>query len=84
MIDLSRRYHVITAKDELLISTDDFHRAWKRIQGQKHGTRLIRSDGEMLAYASTAQGGRIKRGFPKKAIFIGKIEKGTSEEAPLS
>ncbi len=83
MIDLSRRYHVITAKDELLMSTDDFHQAWKRIQGQTHGTRLIRNDGEMLAYASTGQGGRIKRGFPKKAVFVGEVQERAPEGAPL-
>ena len=83
MIDLSWKYHVITAKDELLISTNDFHKAWLQIRGQKHGARLLRNDGEMLAYASTQQGGRIKKGFPKKAVFIGEVEKGTSVEAPL-
>ena len=81
VIDLSQRYHVITAKDELLLSTNDFHQAWKQIKGQKHGTRLLRSDGQLLAFASTAGGGRIKKGFPKEAIFR-KAEEGTSEEAP--
>ncbi len=84
MIDLCQRYHVITAKDELLLYTDDFSQALRQIKDQKNGTRLIRSDGVMLAYASTQSGGRIKKGFPKKAIFVGAhIEREAPDGAPL-
>ena len=74
VIDLSRRYHVISNTDILMLSTDDFSRAWVKIQGQKHGTRLIRNDGELLAYASTTSGGRVKKGFPKNVAFKGKLK----------
>jgi len=82
MIDLSQKYHVITGKDELLLSTCNFSQAWKKIRGQRHGTRLVRNDGVLLAYASTSAGGRIKKGFPKKVIFLGKpLEESAPEGA---
>ena len=74
VIDLSQRYHVISNTDKLLLSTNDFSRAWIKIQGHKQGTRIVRNDGELLAYASSSTGGRIKKGFPKKTSFKGKIK----------
>ena len=90
VIDLALRYHIIGAADELLLATNNFHEAWLRIRGERHGCRLVRNDGELLAYASTVQGARVKKGFPDKVRFIGKLskkdsatkKKGASKKAP--
>ena len=72
VINLKWKYHIISANDTLLLSTNKFHEAWLRIRGEAHGSRLVRNDGELLAYASV-QGGRIKKGFPVKVSFIGTL-----------